>query len=358
MIRARHALFAAVSLVPLALAACSAARREPIAEETPAADDAAPPESVPGVFDDAGALDGGPDVETILYAHTNTTLFRLRASDTSAAPERVGDFDCVKGSAVVTDIAVDRTGRLSGVSQGAVYADMKVEGTTVKCGSALALSETGAFYGAAYAPAGTLDATRETLIVAGTEGVLYAVEASGALVPVGHFGDVPPNDGNGHVYRTNTVGKRWELSGDIVFLENAGKAVGFATVRDCPSPPSTSGCNQTDTLVEISPSQLSRTAPKSVTKTVRGLVVRGASCADTANTGYGSIYGIASLFGDVFGFARARQEAGADERALVVRISNADGTACLVHDATSTVATGWAGGGVTTLAPVVAPPPK
>lgn len=345
----------------IGVAACSGTPRAAIDETEPATDDASSPlESGPGSFDDAGALDGGPDVETVLYAHTNTTLFRLRAGDATAAPERVGDFDCVKGTAVVTDIAVDRKGRLSGVSQGAVYPEMKIDGTTVRCGSALGLRDTTrVFYGAAYAPAGTLDPTNETLIVAGTDGVLYSVEPAGELIAVGHFGDVPADDGNGHAYRSTTVGKRWELSGDIVFLENAGgSAVGFATVRDCPSPPSTAGCNLTDTLVELSPSLLSRTSPRAVTSSVRGLIVRSPSCADTANAGYGSIFGIASLFGDVFGFARARGEAGAAERALVVKISNADGTACLVHDATPSVSTGWAGGGVTTLAPVVAPPPK
>jgi hypothetical protein len=314
--------------------------------------------AVPSVFADAGTTDAASVVEggVVFYAHTNTTLFRVRADEPKMPVESIGDFDCVDGGAVMTDLAVDRTGRIAGVSQRAVFVDMKVEQGVVHCGPAVTLSKSGAFYGAAFAPRGSLSATAETLVIAGADGNLYAVDDSGALTLAGHFGDVPADDGNGHDYRGTTVGKRWELSGDIVFFDNGGAPVGFATVRDCPSPPSTEGCNRTDTLVELDPKLLSTSEPKSVVRSVRGLVVRGKSCSDSSS-GYGSVFGVAAYGGDVIGFARVNHN-GKPDSALVVRISNDDATACLVGDRTGTTGGGWAGAGVTTLAPIESPGPK
>src|SRR5262249_3456783 len=143
---------------------------------------------------------------------------------------------------------------------------------------------------------------------------------------------VPANDGNGHTYPFKNQGKRWELSGDLVFLANGGSPVGFATVRDCPSPPSTSGCNSTDTLIEIDVSKLSAATSQSVTKAVRGQIVKKAGCADAGNAnGYGSMYGIAAWSDKVYGFSHA---------GAIVEIDNSSGAACLVKD---TPADQWAG---------------
>jgi hypothetical protein len=317
-------------------------------------------------FGDA-SVDAPPPVGggTILYGHTNTTLYSLDSTDPKLTVTKVGDFDCLGGDAgqatSMTDLAVDKDGKLYGVSTKAVFLDMQVDGGKVGCaGKAVSLNVAAnvSFYGASFAPAGTLDPAKETLVVANSDGELYAVDTTtGAATLVGNFGNVPADDGNGHTYAAAHVGKLWELSGDIVFVDNGGKPLGFATLRDCPTPPTTTGCNVTDTLVEIDVSKLSAATPTNVTKSVRGQVVKAAGCADTANTSYGSMYGIAAFSGDIIGFSRIKKGAGPDE-SLVVRVDNNKGTACLVGDDTATAPNGWAGAGVTTKVPVVAPPPK
>ena len=317
-------------------------------------------------FGDA-ATDGPrpPSGATTLFGHTNTALYSVDSTDPKLTVTKVGDYDCIgTGAGEVssfTDLAVDKDGKLYGVASKAVYLDMQIGGGKVACagrGVSLTVPANVNFYGASFAPAGTLDAANETLVVANSEGELYAIDVvSGAATLVGNFGKVPADDGNGHTYAAAHVGKLWELSGDIVFVENGGKPLGFATLRDCPTPPMTTGCNTTDTLVEIDVSKLSKTAPTNVTKSVRGQIVKAASCADTANTSYGSMFGIVAINGDIIGFSRVKKAGGTDQ-SLVVRVDNNKGTACLVGDDTATAPGGWAGAGVTTKAAVTAPPPK
>lgn len=355
----------------LLLAACATSERDSFTTDDQPVD--------PGTGGETFAPNDGdrsmpPDVtpivgKTVFYAHTNTTLFKVDAEDPKAKPESLGAFDCIgtasgeNADGSMTDLAIDETGRLFGVSQHAVFLDMKVvPGGGVECKqNRVELARTGQFLGASFAPKGLLDPQKEVLIVADTTGDLYAVDtATGALTKVGAFGNVPKNDGQGHNYPTKNVGKAWELSGDIVFLANQGNPLGFATVRDCPSPPSTQGCNETDTLIELDLSKLSLTSPGVVTRAVRGMVSKGTYCNDSDHSGYGSIYGLAAYQGILLGFSRQRPERGSNTQssALIVRIENKNGAACLVSDATSQAAGGWAGAGVTTLAPVLDPGPQ
>src|SRR5205814_6983787 len=94
------------------------------------------------------------------------------------------------------------------------------------------------------------------------------------------------------------------LSGDIVFLANNGSPIGFATVRDCPKPPSSQGCDTVDTLAEIDVAALSSGSGGSVLKSIRGQIVRGASCSDSSS-GYGSVFGVAAYADKVLGFSRS-----------------------------------------------------
>jgi hypothetical protein len=126
---------------------------------------------------------------------------------------------------------------------------------------------------------------------------------------------------------------------------NNSNPVGFATVRDCPNPPSQTGCDATDTLIEVDLALLGAATTGSVTKSVRGQVVKAAGCNDTTTTSYGQLFGIAAWQSDVIGFSHT---------GAIVRVSNVDGTGCMIL---STAADVWAGAGVTTLAPVLPPPP-
>ena len=202
------------------------------------------------------------------------------------------------------------------------------------------------FYALTFAPKGTIDASNEVLVAGNTAGELWAIDAQGNVEQHGNFGKVPADDGNGNAYDSKHVGKAWELSGDIVFLANAGNPVGFATVRDCPTPPSTNGCNAVNTLIEIDVSKLGNATTGSVTKSVRGQIVKRKGCNDGTQGDYGNMYGIAAWDKKVYGFSRSGN---------LVDIDITDGSGCLVQAYGDDK---FSGAGVTTLAPVVAPPPK
>ncbi len=172
---------------------------------------------------------------------------------------------------------------------------------------------------------------------------------TGKLTAVGRLGTVPPNDGRGHKYPSAHIGQNWSLSGDIVFLKNKGSPIGFATVRDCEDPASAlSGCSKIDSLIEIDVNKLEPTTSGAlpiVSKSLRGQILPSV-CSDES-CGFGSIYGIAALNEKVYGFAY---------RADLISINNSTAEGQFVT--TPLTEDGFAGAGVTTLAPVVAPPPK
>jgi hypothetical protein len=303
-----------------------------------------------------GLADGGTGAGSGVssaYAHTNNTLFKLDPSKAVLALTQIGNFDCIGGGSgqdtSMTDIAVDSQGNVWGVSAHHVYQlALPAGGTgTVHCASSFSLNvaSNATFYGLTFAPVGVLDATKEVLVASNTAGELWEIDVSNPMSPSltqhGTFGTVPPNDNHGHTYTYAT--KEWELSGDIVFLANGGNPVGFATVRDCPSPPSSSNCDTADTLVELDLSALKAQGNQPVIKSIRGQIVKAPGCSDPANTSYGSIYGIAAYQDKVFGFSH---------QGYIVTIDNNDGTACL---ALSTGGDAWAGAAITTVAPVVPP---
>ncbi|MCC6522708.1 MAG: hypothetical protein IT373_08620 [Polyangiaceae bacterium] len=300
-----------------------------------------------GGFSTGGS--GGSQADAILYVHSNTTLYR---GDPSVAPltlELLGDFDCVAVPAgpgqttSMTDVAVNREGALWGLSSYSIY-QIDPQPGAVHCSNRVSLNNPSPFYGVTFAPEGVLDPSTEVLVAGNSAGELWSIDGNGNLAQRGTFGLVPADDGHGHVYAN--AGQPWELSGDIVFLYNGGSPVGFATVRDCPNPPDPLNCNKTDTLIELDVPALATATTQSVTKSVRGQVVKRAGCSDAANQSYGSMYGIAAFQSSVFGFSRNTNGG------FAVEVSNVDGTACLVQSYTDK----WAGAGITTLAPVIAPP--
>jgi hypothetical protein len=296
---------------------------------------------------------------TLLYAHDNTTLYRIDPTDPTLSVTSLGTFDCIGGSGAssMTDIAVDDQGNLFGLATRTIFLDMQMVTGGVMCESGAVPivpgsigSARAAFYGASFAPAGTLGATGQALVVGNDQGEMYVVDpTTGALTVVGTFGTVPANDGNGNMYPSDPTyggqpGSVFQMSGDIVFLDDGSAPLGFATVRDCAS---SSSCSGTDTLVELDLSKMTTGNTGSVVKAVRGQVLKAAGCGDTKNTSYGSMYGVAAYENKIIGFSHA---------GFIVSISNDDGTACLIHDYSGTIA--FDGAGVTTRVPVVAPPIK
>jgi hypothetical protein len=300
-------------------------------------DDAgAPPAVGPGTNNgQLGGGDGGPSQTApsgapLLYAHTDTTLYQLDPQNIGGAVTTVGDFDCVgkTGPAkTMTDLAVAKDGKLYGVSEGAAF-PLTIQGTTVHCEATWQLPQT-KFYGLTVAPENTV-AKDEVLIAADGLGGLYEIDAtSGTPTQVGTLGTDP---------KTKLP---WALSGDIVFLANAGNPIGFATVRTCPQG---KPCTTVDTLIEVDVKAI-KPGTQSVLKSVRGQVTRGSWCMNNASPQtFGSMFGIVAYKDVVYGFSRTGD---------IVEIHNTDGTGCLVSSDTSRK---YAGAGITTTAPVVAPP--
>ena len=80
---------------------------------------------------------------------------------------------------------------------------------------------------------------------------------------------------------------------------------------------------------------------------VKTCLTSSGSCADASGqSGYGSMYGIAAWGDKVY---------GTSHNGAIVEINNDTGAACLVKDVPMSF---WNGAGVTTLAPVIGPPPK
>ncbi|HEX4515908.1 MAG TPA: hypothetical protein VH054_20305 [Polyangiaceae bacterium] len=281
-----------------------------------------------GGFGDSSTQDSGGGGKTLLYAHDNTTLYQLDPQSLGA-PVTIGDFDCIGGTnqpTSMTDIAVDKSGNVYAVSQVAAY-PLTINGNNVHCAATWTLPAANVFYGLTFAPENTVNAA-ETLVAADSGGIIWSIDSQGNTAKLGTFG----KDANNQTY---------ELSGDIVFLANNGTPVGFATVRACPN----NTCATADTLVEIDMTKLKANNTSSVVKSVRGVLHQGSKCQNTtAPPSYGKMYGIAAFEDQVYGFSH---DTG------IVAINNVDASVCLV-----TVPNGiaWSGAGVTTVAPVIAPP--
>ena len=297
-----------------------------------------------------GGAGGGPDTPIELYVHTNTTLFRADPAVMPFSLAQVGAFDCLGGEGQdtsMTDLAVSEAGELWAVSKNKVYRLELVDGVA-HCAEELTLDKPDdvVFFGLAFAPKGVLDDEREVLVAGNTAGELWAVAEDGTLEQRGTLGVVPTTDGHGHVYAYPSVA--WELSGDLIFLANDGDPIGFATVRDCPNPPSEQGCSTIDTLLELDLADMKTATTNSVAKVVRGALVEAPDCPIAGPGQFGRVYGIAAYQGVVLGFARSEDSA----TGYAVSISNQDGSTCVLDTYESVL---WAGAGITTVAPVLPP---
>ncbi len=287
------------------------------------------------IFQDAGGDAIVPPAKQVLYAHDNTTLFELDPENLKAPLKTIGNFDCIGGQnqpTSMTDIAIDKTGKVYGVSQVAAY-PMSIQGATVHCEDVWPLPQNSKFFGLSFAPENTV-AAEETLVAANDAGEIYAISKTGQPTILGNFG----KDSNN---------KPYSLSGDIVFLSNNGSPLGFATVRVCP----TSGSCTTipDTLVQVDLAKLKLGNTTSVVKSVRGVLKQGSSCTNsTPPPSLGSMYGVAAYKDQIFGFSH---------QGGIVQINNGNATVCLVSVPQVAAADIlFSGAGVTTVASVIPPP--
>ena len=247
------------------------------------------PGSGSGGADGGGGGDGGNGGQVYVYAQTESTLYRVDPD--TLAITMVGDFGWPSSvvSDSMTDIAIDQSGTMIGISYTRVY---RVDTSTAAC-TLLSSSLAGRFNGLSFVPASTIGMTGDDVLVGtrATDGKVFRIDPmTGAATEIGD------------------MGAAFMSSGDLVAV------AGFGTVQ---------------TVVGSSGDVLAKLASNSFAATPIG-----------SGTGYSDIWGVAFWKNKIYGFTD-----GGD----FVLIDPTTGVATHV---TST-SQAWWGAAVTTLAPVL-----
>ncbi len=330
----------------LLLASCSPKSEDPAPVSPTVTDSAAvdAPAEVStedvGFVADAAPMDAPPEVVAKVFANTDNTLWQM--DPLTKAVTKVGPFKGLVAGEDMTDIAVDATGKLYGVSvvpseQGHIFEIAVPAGGTGDVATTITrnLPSTVRFYALAFAPKGVLGAD-EALVAGDSAGTIWLVPTGGtAPTKIGDFGNVAAGDPGG-----GTAGMAWQLSGDLAFFSNAGTPVGFATIRPC----SGMTCmSDNDVLVEIDLTELAKKVP-----TAR-LLKRFVGAA----TGHGRLFGVGAWNEEIFAFQRS----SASGPAQLIAVSLVTGKGTVVKDFPEITASkdGWSGAGVTTSAKISVP---
>ena len=262
----------------LALVACGPEQRKNPGDGNPDA-------SVQGDGDNTTPTDAA--VMTFVYAHTSSQLYKVDPD--TLAVMLVGNFTFAGGgSDQITDLAIDKSGLMIGISFTSVY---RIDPATAAC-TRLSQDLTATFNGLSFVPATEIGQTGPDILVAtrNTSGVVSRIDpATGAATQIGNMGS-------------------FSSSGDLVSI------AGFGTVQTADN--------------GASPDRLVRLAPNSFAANPIG-----------TNIGYGDIWGIAYWKNKIFGFTEAGQFITIDPTTGVGTLVQGNGPA-------------WWGAAVTTLAPV------
>jgi hypothetical protein len=224
-----------------------------------------------------------------VYAHTSSELYKVDPDTLAVTLVGAFGWPASVGSDQMTDLAIDKTGNMIGVSFGSVY---KVDPTTAAC-TLLSQSLQGSFNGLSFVPADMLGQTGDDVLV-GTrndDGIVDRVDPmTGAVSQVGNMGGA------------------FQSSGDLVAIS------GFGTVQTTMGAPY-------DVLTRLAP-------------------VTFAGTAIGSSTGFGQIWGIAYWKGKVFGFTQSGEFLTIDPTTGVATLVQSNGPE-------------WWGAAVTTLAPII-----
>lgn len=218
------------------------------------------PRQNPG--DDDGNADGGPTGDgsggstegtTYVFAHTSTELYKVDPDSYDIT--LVAEFDWPGIGDEMTDLAIDKTGRMIGLSFGAVY---NVDPLTAKA-TRLSYTTGGQFNGMSFVPADMVGRTGDDVLVAtrNEDGQVFEVNpATGDISSIGDMG-------------------QYVSSGDLCAV------VGFGTAQTVEG-------SSSDVLVKLAP------------PTFTAQPAPGA-------TGFGDIWGVAFWKNKVFGFTDGGQ---------------------------------------------------
>jgi hypothetical protein len=167
----RNIALAAVVIV----AACGPGNRDP---GSPGDDD-------PGV--DAPVIPPGddPPLQTFVYAHTRSTLYRVDPD--TLAITMIGNFSFPTGNEDITDIAINKNNEMIGISFGSVYRIDPGNATGTRLTSGLG----GLFNGMSFVPATEIGQTGDDILIAtrNSDGVVHRIDPmTGVATPIGNMG--------------------------------------------------------------------------------------------------------------------------------------------------------------------------
>ena len=236
----------------------------------------------------SGSGSGSGDVSvTYVYAHTSSALYRVDPD--TLAITKIADFAWSSGTDSMTDIAIDKTGVMIGVSYAAVY---RIDVTTAVA-TRMSTGLSGTFNGLSFVPAEMLGGTGDDILVGtrNADGLVFRIDPmTGQSTSVGNMGG-------------------FASSGDLVAVKN------FGTVQTADN--------------GFSADRLVRLAPQTFAATAVG-----------SDIGYGEIWGVAYWKDKIFGFTSGGE---------FVTIDPATGAGTLVQSN----GPAWWGAAVTTSAPVI-----
>lgn len=245
---------------------------------------------------DVRPVDGDTPGTVLVYAHSDDTLYTV--DPTTRMVQRIGMFQFPTDGNMhsMTDLAVDAMGRITGVTEDALYT---IDPLSARCTliRALPVADRRVFVGLTWLPAGVLDAGAEVLLGGATDGSLWRINAT-----------------TGQTARVGMLPSGWGISGDLVSIRGAAT---YATVRR------TTGTSTTDTLVTL-------TFGSSVQMRTIGEV------------GFRSLYGLGYWRQTLYGFTRAGE---------LISIAASTGRGTRV----SMPAMQFSGAGVTTVASIAPP---
>jgi hypothetical protein len=241
-----------------------------------------------------------------VYAHSGTQLYRIDTQDLEVLP--VGAFGTALGTASMTDIAVDKDGRMIGVSLSRIFSIDP--GTGVATELAM-FEEGGGFTSLSFVPVDPANPdSAERLVAADDQGAVFEVTydlqaQTAAATQLGSYGM-----SDGTLIRS---------SGDIVSVRGVG-TLATVTIGDT--------LTDDDFLAWIDTSTWEATP------------------IGTASTGYDKIFGLGYWGGTIFGFVD--NSPGAQTGSLVTIDIDTGVATPAVNSAFR-----WYGAGVTTKAPIV-----
>jgi hypothetical protein len=237
--------------------------------------------------DTSGGGDGSNPEVTYVYAHTASELYKVDPDTLTIT--KVGNFGWSNGTDTMTDIAIDKTGVMIGVSYTAVY---RIDVTTAAT-TRLSTGLSGTFNGLSFVPAAMLGQTGADVLVGtrNADGMVFRIDPmTGGSTQIGNMGG-------------------FSSSGDLVAVTN------FGTVQTADN--------------GFSNDRLVRLAPQTFAATAVG-----------TDIGYSDIWGVAFWKNKIFGFTNAGQFVTIDPTTGVGTLVQANGPA-------------WYGAAVTTSAPVI-----